>query len=319
MPVKMKVSNQSEYNKFLQERGNIFHYINDAIENWHENRPKVAGGNNIYTDKVVILVHIITYLFRIGLRQTVGFIKGYLEQIGKSLQVISYSQASRRFKKLNIKINDNRVDKNNMENIEIAIDSTGIGIYNTTAGHNKKNNEVRQYRGREQARKMHVMLDISSKKVMDLKYTELYYPDHWAASKLMKNDYGKIETLYADGAYDRAMIYQQCYKLRIKTKIPPKIDAVEHQNLDYMAQRNTAVRLIRSFDGDTIEKIKQWKKEVGYGKRSYIEAFFSRLKQIFGFSFRNKSEVNREKELLLKCYLLNKFTDIGMATFEMVA
>ncbi|WP_375316186.1 hypothetical protein [Wolbachia endosymbiont (group A) of Colletes cunicularius] len=35
-------------------------------------------------------------------------------------------------KKLDIKINDCRVDKNNMEDIEIAIDSTGISIYNNT-------------------------------------------------------------------------------------------------------------------------------------------------------------------------------------------
>ena len=130
MPQKMRVSNCGEYNKFLQERGNVFHYINNALENWYENSPKVAGGNNIYSDKVVILVHIITYLFRIGLRQTVGFIAEYLEQVGKNLQVISYSQASRRFEKLNLKINDCRAEKNNIENIEIAIDSTGISIYN---------------------------------------------------------------------------------------------------------------------------------------------------------------------------------------------
>ncbi|MFT0820323.1 transposase, partial [Wolbachia endosymbiont of Nasonia vitripennis] len=47
--------------------------------------------------------------------------------------------------------------------------------------------------------------------------------------------------------------------------------------------------------------------------------FFSRLKRIFGFSFRSKSEINREKELLLKCYLLNKFTEIGMAKFEIAS
>ncbi|RDD35453.1 transposase [Wolbachia endosymbiont of Cylisticus convexus] len=46
------------------------------------------------------------------------------------------------------------------------------------------------------------------------------------------------------------MIYEQCYKFRIKTRIPPKIDAVEHKNLNYMAERNVAVRL---FDGDTAE------------------------------------------------------------------
>lgn len=47
MRQKMKVSNQNEYNKFLQERENIFRYIDEAIENWNENNPKVTCGNNI--------------------------------------------------------------------------------------------------------------------------------------------------------------------------------------------------------------------------------------------------------------------------------
>ncbi len=89
MTQKMRVSNCHEYNKFLQERGSIFCYINDAIENWYENCPKMQGGNYIYSDKVVILVHIIVSFFRIGLRQTVGFIKGYLQQIGRDLQLFT--------------------------------------------------------------------------------------------------------------------------------------------------------------------------------------------------------------------------------------
>ncbi|WP_349968351.1 hypothetical protein [Wolbachia endosymbiont of Armadillidium arcangelii] len=44
-----------------------------------------------------------------------------MQQVGNS-----YSQASRRFKKLNIKIDDCRVDKNNMEDVAIAIDSTNL-------------------------------------------------------------------------------------------------------------------------------------------------------------------------------------------------
>ncbi len=40
MPQKMRDSNQNEYNKFLEQRGNIFHDINEAIENWYEIRPK---------------------------------------------------------------------------------------------------------------------------------------------------------------------------------------------------------------------------------------------------------------------------------------
>ncbi|RDD34191.1 IS5 family transposase [Wolbachia endosymbiont of Cylisticus convexus] len=50
----------------------------------------------------------------------------------------------------------------------------------------------------------------------------------------------------------------------------------------------------------------------------YIECFFYRLKKTFGFSLKNKSEINREKELLIKCYLMNKFTEFGMAEFEIV-
>ncbi|MEY2392669.1 hypothetical protein AB6N09_00075 [Wolbachia endosymbiont of Tettigetta isshikii] len=50
MPQKMKVSNHNEYNQFLEKRGNFFHFINDTIENWYENTPKVAGGvlNKLY-------------------------------------------------------------------------------------------------------------------------------------------------------------------------------------------------------------------------------------------------------------------------------
>ncbi|WP_353276796.1 hypothetical protein [Wolbachia endosymbiont (group A) of Agelastica alni] len=75
-----------------------------------------------------------------------------------------------------------------------------------------------------------------------------------------------------------------------------KNNATEHQKLDYMDDRNAAVRLIKSYDC-----IKKWKEEVNYGKRAHIEGFFSRSKQIFGFSFRNKSEINREKELNAIC------------------
>ncbi|MBA8754832.1 transposase [Wolbachia pipientis] len=105
-----------------------------------------------------------------------------------------------------------------------------------------------------------------------------------------------IKVLYADRAYDREKLYKLCNQYGIKTKIPPKNNAAEHPKLDYMAERNAAIRLIKSCSEDGM---KRWKRQTNYGKRSYIESFFSRLKQTFGFSFRNKSETNREKELLV--------------------
>ena len=226
----MRVSNQKEYNKFLQERGNIFHHINEAIENWYDSNPKVQGGNYIYSDKVMILVHIIANLFRIGLRQTVGFIQGHLQQIGKNLAVISYSQASRRLNKLNIKINDFRADKSNMEDVEIAIDSTSISIYNNTPGHSKENSEDRKYRGYEQVRKLHVMLNMNDKKAIAAKYSDGVYSNHYGACDLIEEAGFKhaIKTLCADRAYDRHKLYKLCKEYDIKTRVLPKDGAAEH-------------------------------------------------------------------------------------------
>nr|WP_237349953.1 transposase [Wolbachia endosymbiont of Cylisticus convexus] len=125
-----------------------------------------------------------------------------------------------------------------------------------------------------------------------------------------------MSTLYADRAYNRKKLHKLCNKLGIKMKIPLQNNAVEHPKLDYMAERNSAIKLIKLYGEDGVKK---WKEEVSYGKRSYIEGFFSRLKQAFGFSFRNKSEINRERELLLKCYLINRFTETGMAKFEIAS
>jgi ABC-type xylose transport system permease subunit len=50
-------------NKFHQEIGNIFCYIDEAIENWYKNSPKVQSGNYICSGKVVILVHIMLSVF----------------------------------------------------------------------------------------------------------------------------------------------------------------------------------------------------------------------------------------------------------------
>ncbi|BEP30753.1 MAG: hypothetical protein WBIAU1_10210 [Wolbachia endosymbiont of Drosophila biauraria] len=66
-----------------------------------------------------------------------------------------------------------------------------------------------------------------------------------------------IKVLYADRAYDREKLCKLCNQYGIKTKIPPKNNATEHPKLDYTAERNSAVKLIKSYDEDGIKK---WKK-----------------------------------------------------------
>nr|WP_265017051.1 hypothetical protein [Wolbachia endosymbiont (group B) of Endotricha flammealis] len=67
-----------------------------------------------------------------------------------------------------------------------------------------------------------------------------------------------IKALYADRAYDRQKLYKLCKKYDIKTKVLPKKDAAEHPEIDYMSDRNAAIRLIKLYGEDGM---KEWKKK----------------------------------------------------------
>lgn len=214
----------------------------------------MAGGNNVYSDKVMILIHIVVHFFRIGLRQAVGFVKGCIKQMGKYFKVISYTQASRRFKR----------------------------------------------------------------KVIDMRYSNVTTLDYRPACDMLKGVEGKynIVSVRADVAYYKASICEICKEYNIKPIIRPIKGAKIYEKIDCQLERNNniiVIKLCKDYENDT----KKWKQETKYELRSFIECFFYRLKKTFGFSLKNKSEINREKELLIKCYLLNKFTDIGMAKFEL--
>ncbi|BET36114.1 hypothetical protein [Wolbachia pipientis] len=56
---------------------------------------------------------------------------------------------------------------------------------------------------------------------------------------------------------DRKKLYKLCDELDIKTRIPPQNNAVEHPKLDYMNERNSTIKLIKSYDEDGM---KRWKK-----------------------------------------------------------
>ncbi|WP_353278376.1 hypothetical protein [Wolbachia endosymbiont (group B) of Longitarsus flavicornis] len=67
-----------------------------------------------------------------------------------------------------------------------------------------------------------------------------------------------IKALYADRACDRHKFYKLCNEYDIKTKIPPINNAAEHSKIDYMSDRNAAIRLIKLYGEDGM---KEWKKK----------------------------------------------------------
>jgi hypothetical protein len=118
-----------------------------------------------------------------------------------------YSTISRRINRLNVKIKeDNKVKEFEEEYIVVAIDSTGIKVTNRGQWLRDKWNIRKEYL------KIHVAIDVKSKKIISMKVTDEHIHDSKALPELIENiiksnEISSIGKLFADGASMMVMIF----------------------------------------------------------------------------------------------------------------
>jgi len=327
MPEKMRVCNTSQYNTSLKGRGHVFDHFTEIKESWFEPELRLIqqmGAPPVYSDALILKIHIVRYLFGLSLRAVTGLFEDMVQNFYKdpTYTVPHYSVICRRLKKLKVPIKDHRKDKKDGP-IEICIDSSGINIYSTGGGHSKENAEARQHKGLDQVRKMHVALDAESGDVEDLIMTKGTKADHKIGAILIENLPESVENGYADAAYDRKPFRKACALKNIKQIIPAIQKAIirkpgQNDPSHIFDERNESIRLRRQYstpkEGDTA-----WRKQNKYGNRAHVEAFFGRFKRRFSFYFVSRSDVNRAQELRIKTRILNDFNKLGRAQYEKVA
>ena len=158
--------------------------------------------------------------------------------------------------------------------------------------------------------KIHVAVNIKSKKILSMKVTDEHVHDSKALPELVENIIksdsmtatAAIGKLFADGAYDNNDIFrylgdngiQPCIKVRKNARIRWKKGNIL-RNLAVLTQKNN---------------LQNWKDSVSYGKRWIVETVFSCLKRRFGeyiYSIRLKNMI---QEMMLKVSLYNKLISI---------
>ena len=108
-------------------------------------------------------------------------------------------------------------------------------------------------------------------------------------------------------------MYERLVEKKIKAIIPPRKNAKikQHGNSSQPPlQRDEAIRGIRRIGR------KQWKKKVGYHRRSLAETAMYRMKCCFGGKLKNREFENQRTEARLRCKILNHFTHLGLPQFE---
>ncbi len=116
-----------------------------------------------------------------------------------------------------------------------------------------------------------------------------------------------IGRFYGDGAYDPWEVRDELEKRGIELVIPPREDAVLQGRKDgTRKERDEAVREIGKHGR------KEWKKRIGYHRRSLAETGMYCMKTIFGGNLKNRKLENQKTKVRLRCKLLNKLTTFGM-------
>lgn len=287
--------NWPNYNQSLVRRGEILLGF-DIIDNWHQelqemNKGKV-GEPFHYPNTFLLLLGYAKAYFHLPYRQTEGIVKAHAES--KIPSIPDYTTISRRINRLDIKIDDQNQDDDDY--IIVAIDSTGIKITNRGEWMRKKWNDKR----RKGYLKIHLAVDIQSKKILSVKVTDEYKHDSKMLPELV-NDISKqkvIGRLLVDGAYDSNSIFQFLANRRIlpciRVRKNSKVKEINHffRNLSVIAQRNDFGR---------------WKGSVSYGKRWIVEAVISSIKRMLGEYVYSVKYDNMVKEIMLKAALYNRF------------
>jgi Transposase DDE domain len=303
---KYKVTNWSEYNKNLKERYNINVWVDaDLAKDWYAKKEnsiqRKKGKPQDYGNASILFCLSIKYVFKMPYRGCRGFVKGYLQKIGLYLKVPCFSQICKRSEVLGF----DKIIATKKKITDISIDSTGLKV------HGEGEWKVRKH-GASKRRtwmKLHIGTDIETQETVSVLLTTNSIDDGDCVADILtqtEKTGRTINSYRGDGAYDKEKVRKQLYDKKIVQIIPQQTNAIkDKKNREHLEERDEAIARIKQ-----IER-KEWKKEIGYHKRSLSETNMFRFKTTFGSNLSSRTTKNQQTEVTVKCYILNKHINLA--------
>lgn len=247
---------------------------------------------------------------RLGYRQLQGFMEDICGKLGKKIP--NFRTIWWRID--HMKDYSVKFDLSNSETVIGAIDATGLRPINDGEYRATRYGKMREWI------KLHAVVDVKTKQILNVKVTKGNVHDSIKFRAVIKPVVSNISEIFADKGYDSVEIFDFCDKRGIFPGIPVKLNATNSSVRSVMRKsmiedqlgwscKRGSTRLNRFITEDKKEENqKRWKRKVGYGKRSTIEAIFSQYKLVLGETLFSKKMENIEKEITAKVNILNRFT-----------
>ena len=294
--------NWRKYTQSKRDQGNIFIYFAPGFERgWYaENKGCKRGERQTYSDLSIELILRIRYIFKMPLRQAQGFIIGLFEKVGISLDIPDYTTLSRRAKGLSINYRISDLT----DNLHIAVDASGVGIYVGNEWYPEKYN----HNGQRKWGKLSIAINAITGEVLANTLATSDDADCSQVKPLLSQLPDMLGGFYGDGSYDKHEVYQAIkdhQEFPVNVVIPPiETLVVPDDPCIALSQRHQHKGYLDKFGKD------RWRNKHHYGRREKSEGFFARFKSAFGEKLVSKNPTIRQTETDIKCKIVNMFNNM---------
>jgi transposase len=297
---KYRVTNWREYNAALKQRGSLTFWISgDLADHWYAKKEGEKTGcpftySNICIETMLSLRHI----FKLPLRQVVGFTESIFKLMGQVLSIPEFSRLSKRAHNICPRFDFT----NSEEETYLVLDSTGLKVFGEKEWLETKHGK--QYQ-RKVWRKLHISVD-SEGYITSSVLTDHKTDDRSCVSFLLDSSgRSRLTEILADSGYDSHQLYKNIENRKGYPLIPPCSTAVVFSP-DAPTLRDKAVAYIQK------KGYEAWYNKNNFGRRERVENTFYRIKTIFGRKLLSRKTPNQQAEEKIICSLLNKMTQLGM-------
>jgi len=308
-----RIRNWREYNRSLVARGKITVWLECGVQDvWYNQELSGNRGASVtYSDAAVLCILSIQAVYHQTLRGAQGMVESLFRLMGLSLEVPHYSTLSRRRRNLTVPLlAHQRADGH----LHIVVDSTGFKVYGEGEWKVRKHGWCKH----RTWRKLHIVVDESSGEILSAAGTGNNVADKEVLQGLLDEVEVDIEQVSGDGGYDKATCYEAIADRGARAVIPPQRNARIWKHDPRWEERNKNIFRIRELETefeDEQEGRKRWKEESNYHRRSLVETTMMRLKKITGERLTPRITDAQDVELLLRCRILNKMTQLGMPRY----
>lgn len=295
---KYRVTNWSEYDRGLVQRGDVRFWIDEAvIADWIAPWRKGPGGQRRYSDTAILATLTLGSVYRLPLRQAEGFVRSLFALMNVEIPVPDHTTLARRRRTVAVDMHASAHPKP----VDIVLDSTGLKFYGAGEWDREKHGERRRA-----WRKLHVSVNPSTSEIVAHELTDSDTSDAAMAGPLVAGSGGNIRRVIADGAYDGGPVAKPIRDARPAKSppeivIPPPAKSIPPRGTPHGGSERERHAAEIAAHGRM-----KWQQEHDYGLRSLVETGIGRLKGHTVGILRARTFGAQKKEVAIDISVLNR-------------